>query len=463
MNVETQTGRNGILRHIADVVLPPVAWLMCRTLGLLTWTFTSRGDDAVRNLAHAFPERSAAWHRRIAFQSVTRMFEMFSTPLFMPWMSDRALCKRFSLAPSTDEKLAKIISDGPCILLSPHSAMFESMSMMPLLHKGINFTSVYRPLDFKPADRYVLWARSNWGLKFISRKESLLGVRHVISRGENLGILFDQNALTAGALILSFGRICSTTDLPAILATKLHLRTYIVLARRKGFMRASFDAMEVGSDGTIADLTVRTSLMLENILRNDEGACADWMWAHRRWKSPLCRVPHTLSIARKKSFLDASLHAEGLSALPRLNPFCLRLPDDPALARIAAGWMERLREARPDVRWVVLAPKHSAELFTEGGNCERLIAFEPGGSRAALRIVREEWPEFYLSLEPSADNRADAERCRAFRSIGLTLSGSKGGKGHDLFPIPPERTQADAFDKLLDDLFKACGMGMAAD
>ena len=203
--------------------------------------------------------------------------------------------------------------------------------------------------------------------------------------------------------------------------------------------------------------------MLENILRNDEDACADWMWAHRRWRSMLCMVDHCLNLAQKKNFLDASLRVAGLTALPRRQPYCLRLPDDPTLARIAAQWIERLREARPDVRWIVLSPTACADLFHEGANCERLVAFEPGKIRVVLKTLRGEWPEIYLSLDPSANSVAEAVACRASRSMGLSVGKRRGIECHSVLLIDPVRIGADTFDAVLSEEFHACGMGREAE
>jgi len=457
MHSDSELNSNSIPRRIADHVLPPLAWLICRTLGVITWCFTNRREVATRNLAHAFPERSEAWHRKIAFKSVLRMFELFAIPTVLPWLSGNELRKRFSLAEGAEGRLDVLTGDEASIVQSPHCAMMESLAMLPELHKGTRFTTVYRPFDFSFAEKYVLWARSRWGMKFLSRKAGLLGIRHALGNGDNVGILFDQNAMTAGALILSFGRICSSTDLPGILASKLHIKTYIIHARRTGFLCAVFDLIEVKHDGTTPDITARTSLILENMLRKDEEACADWMWAHRRWKIILRGPERCLNNTHKKNYLDYSVRAMGLSELPRRQPYCVRVPENRAMAELLVAWLPRLREQRKDVRWIILAPEMAKDLFREGENCERLVSFGPGGLKVALQSMASEWTEMFMSFQPDSDTRAEAKLCRAQYSLGITSKGAKGARGHMLLPDARASDPAQ-FEAVLRDYFRFSGM-----
>ncbi len=441
-------------------ILPPLAWLLCRTLGLATWFFTNRRNTAIRNLALAFPEKDAAWHRKMAFASVLGMFEMFTIPLVLPHIGNAAVRRRFSLAPGAADRFRAATKDHPTIFATPHCAMMEALAVLPALDKDVtHVTTVYRPLDFRPADRLVLRARQHWGMKLISRRDGLLGLRKELAAGQSVGILFDQNALTAGALILSFGRVCSATDLPGILASKLHLSCNLVHPIRTGFLRARIDVIPIESDGSAADITARTSLCLEKILRENEDACADWMWAHRRWNSFHARSgAASLNLEAHRSYLAESLKAMGLAELPRRQPFCLRLPSDPALASIAAQWMPALRAARPDVRWIVVAPGLAATHFREGENCDRLVTTRRGHVESALRSIRTEYPQIYFSLEPDSDLKAESAACHAEYKAGISTQTACRKTRRVVFITPPERLAKDEFGKLLADFFAFCGL-----
>jgi lauroyl/myristoyl acyltransferase len=455
----TPTPRNGLHRRLADALLPPIAWFFCRMVGLLAWVLTSRRKDTIRNVALAFPEKDARWHRRIAFKSVLRMFEMFVVPVVVPFLSEGNLRRRFHFTQQALAILDRVKQEGPAIMQTPHCASSETMAIAPMLYPGIQFTSIYRPLDLHLVDKLVIKARTLWGMKLISRKEGLLGINHSIAKGECVCILFDQNTLTSGALILSFNRVCMATDLPGILASRLKKPTYLVHAKRTGFLRAAFDIASIQTDGSAAEITATSSLMLEKALRGDDELCADWMWAHRRWKNHFCRVNQFLSLAHKKDYLDVSLRLSGLSALPRRQPCILRAPNDPALAEKVAGWMPKLREARPDIRWIVLAEENAARFFCEGENCERLVTFKFDSFRQALQSLRNEYAEIYLPLEPGTDAEKERLTSGSQRALGIIPARRKNKGGTVYFEATAERFQPSAFDELLRDVFGFCGLG----
>jgi len=448
---------NSFPRRVADIVLPPLAWLLCQTLGILTWVLSSRRQIATRNLALAFPERSPRWHRRIAFLSVLRMFELFIIPLVNPWLSEKELRRRFTVSPDVMQKLLLLSKNGGVVFQPPHFATTEALAMAPMLVEGLHVSTMYRPLDFGPADRYVLRARSRWGSSMVSRRENPLEIKHRLSAGDNVVILFDQNAGRIGSLILSFERICCATDLPGLLASRAHATCCLIVGRRNGFLRAGLEVFDIPHDGTCADITARTTLVLEELLRKDDELCADWLWAHRRWKSVLSGASNSLKNNHKKNYLQNSLHAMGLSELPRRQPYCVRVPDGRAESELLAAWMPALRERRKDVRWIVVAPAACADLFVEGENCERLVSFTPGGLKKALKSVAGEWTEMYMSFEPDSDTRGEASLCRAEWSAGISTKGRKGKREHLLLDAR-QTGDAKTFAETLKDYFRMCGM-----
>ncbi len=455
------SGNNGTARKIADIVLPPMAWATSRTLGLLAWCFSERKDIALRNLALSFPERSEEWRRRTAFKSIIRMMEMFLVPLVNPLLSDDELSRRHIISPETAEKIHALCQKGKTIFQPPHCAMSEAGVFIPHIIPDMNISTMYRALDWKPAERYVRWARSRWGVGLISRKDGLLEVRRRIGEGENLLILFDQSAGKAGALILSFGRICSATDLPGTLASRFNSSVALIIAKRTGFMRSTIEAHEVENDGSAADITARTSIMFEKLLSEDDELCADWMWSHRRWKCLMSGEGRCLNLRNKKNYVDYSLRVMGLEEQPRRLPYVLRVPEARSKAELLAARMPALRERRKDVRWIAICPEEHKDLFIEGNNCERVIAFAKGGLNAALKDAAKEWTEVYLSFEADSPVHREARLCNALYSTGFSSKAANGRK-HKRCTVHgiPESAEEATFDKALDDFFRHCGYEM---
>jgi lauroyl/myristoyl acyltransferase len=453
------TSRNGILRRVADHVLPPLAWGLCRALGVAACALTNRQEVAERNLALAFPDRDAKWHRRTARKSILYMFELFAIPLVNPWLSEKTLRERFQLSSGIDERICKMLEEGKAMVVQPpHFATSEALTLLPARYEKLEVSDIYRPLDFGPADRYVHWARSRWGLKMYSRKDALLELHRRLGKGEIVSIPFDQNTINAGALVLCFGRVCAATELPSILASKGAVDSAIVVARRKGFLRASFELVEVAHDGTKADMTARYNLALERTLSEDEELCASWMWAHRRWKHNFTNPGQCLTLKNRKDYLANSLAALGLKELPRREPFVLRLPDSPELAASVASWLPKLREGRKDVRWIIVAPEAAAGMFRMGGNCERVVTFAEGDARSALESLRSEWPGFIFCLETDANACEEAKACRAERIVSLSLNSEVNKRNRKTFRVTEDQLSAGNFHNTLATVFHGCGL-----
>ena len=163
-----------------------LGWLVARTpevilrataagLGDLIFLGSRRRRRLVlSNLHHAFPEKSAAWRRRIGRESCHRMVETGLLSLATPYLSERRIRGLARLSPAV-EQLARDLQERPrpVVLATLHLALWESqtwlklLSPMPLPAFGI----IFRPLDNAAADRFVKTTRERFGMKLLSRKE----------------------------------------------------------------------------------------------------------------------------------------------------------------------------------------------------------------------------------------------------------------------------------------------------
>ena len=446
-----------VLHQLGDIALPAVGWGLCRVLGLAAWHLTSRRAATLRNLHLAFPEKPPGWHEAIARQSVDRMFEMFLIPLLAPWLSERALDRRFTIRPETRRTLEGGKA-GP-VLIVPHSTMTETLVLLPHVAPRIPpITALYRPLDWQPANRYVLWARGRWGLRLHSRKEGLIEARNALRRNESLGVLFDQNAQSAGSLVLFFGRVCSATDLPGMLAAKTGKAVHLLYPRRTGFMRCEMTLLPFEAGTTPGTITARSAKRLEDEMRRKDAICADWLWAHQRWKLR-DGFDSKLNLDQKKSYLDESLRLEGSSELPRRTPFCVRLPGEDDMARHIIHFLPRLRQARPDVFWIVVAPASICHELREGFHYDRLEPFiGPPRLPHVLTGLRELWVDTHFCLYPDADVARERKLSNARKVFGISSTGQRDKRGIALWKAPADLLEPEYYEKLAAAFFEACGL-----
>lgn len=445
-----------VVQSLASTVMPPAAWLLCKGLGALTWHFTSRRQVALRNLHLAFPDKPAGWHERIARRSTERMFEMFLVPLLGPWFTERERLRRFRITPE-GRQILESHQDGMVILI-PHTTLTESMVMVAGMARIPPATALYRPLDFKPADRYVRWARSRWGLTLHSRKEGLIEARAALARNETMAVLFDQNAQKAGSLVISFGRVCSATDLPGLLAAKMRKPVVLLYPRRTGFLRCEITVLPFDAGTTAATITQRSTLRLEEEMRRRDAACMDWLWAHQRWKLR-DTWGEKLNLDQKKSYIDEGLKQLGLDTIPRNTPFSVRLPAEVDDARLVVPLLPRLRAGRPDVFWIVVAPSSICHELREGEHYDRLDPFSsPSRVPHVLSGLRDLWIDTHFCLYPGADVAQERRWCNARKVFGIDRSRQTNRKAVALWKAPEPLLEDDRYGELVNAFLEACGL-----
>jgi lauroyl/myristoyl acyltransferase len=95
-------------------------------------------------------------------------------------------------------------------------------------------------------------------------------------------ILFDQK-IQSGRRLTFLGRPAAVTNLPGLVAQKHKAATRVFWAERTGFWRCVLRSTLLRSTDT-AGLTRESNAWLETRLRSSDEACADWLWAHDRWR-----------------------------------------------------------------------------------------------------------------------------------------------------------------------------------
>ena len=135
------------------------------------------------------------------------------------------------------------------------------------------------------ADAYVKRTRERFGMRLLSRAGGLRRRRSEILRGNGcVGVLFDQNAGDQGALTTLFGRVCSTTELPGLLAAKFGAEVRTFYPRRTGFWRVAFRIRPDRPRRHGRGRHPRPQPLAGDRPRSDESLCASWLWAHDRWR-----------------------------------------------------------------------------------------------------------------------------------------------------------------------------------
>jgi len=370
-----------VLGRLLALAPEPVLHALAAAGGeLILWAAPRRRRVLRSNLHHAFPGRPRAWRRGIARESSRRLVETAMLSLAAPFLSDRRIRSIAALGPSVKAFALDLQArPRPVVLATLHLALWESQTWLKMLSETPlpEFGIIFRPLDDPSADAFMKKARERHGMRLLSRREGFAQALGILRGNGCVGVLFDQNAGMQGALSLLLGRVCSSTELPGVLAAKFGAELRTFYPRRTAFWRVTFESDPVPSDGTSAGATLALNRWLEGALAGEE-LCASWLWAHDRWRNQ--DVPERrLRLEAKRNLIAADLRARGLERLPRNTRVWIRLPNWLGDVVMAVPLLRALRESRPDAEITLLAKAAFAPLLESWGVADRVRTLPPHG------------------------------------------------------------------------------------
>jgi KDO2-lipid IV(A) lauroyltransferase len=187
------------------------------------------------------------------------------------------------------EHLGEALTRGRGIFfLTGHFGNWELLAATHGL-AGFGLSVVVRPLDNPYLDAMIARARARSGLRAISKRDAVQGVRAALARGECIGILLDQDAGREGVFVPFLGHPASTSRALAVLALKTRAPVVPAFIHRlpDGAHELVLDPeIPLAITGDLDhDILVNTARFTEAIERHVRVHPEQWFWVHRRWKS----------------------------------------------------------------------------------------------------------------------------------------------------------------------------------
>jgi len=395
------------------VLLPlPFLFAMGQICGAIAWLFLPQYRKlALRNVRIAFgDELSETEMRRI----VRRHFR---------WLGANLLCSvKFTRMPM--EKILERVrlenfelvencfrQNKPFVLLISHIGSWEFCTRLSHFSRGQRTATIYQRIRNRHIDRHVRKARSRFGLEVFERSEGFGKAIELLRSGGGIGILMDQHAGDGGLWTPVFGRLASTTPLPALLARRTHAKLIGFAVHTEGFARwrAVAETPIDGVSESIEKLTAHSNEILEKQVRR---APEDWFWVHNRWKTP--RPNFLLSRYKRGIFLPEKT---------RLKPFRILIRSSNWLgdAVMSVPAVRAIKGGRPDAHVSVAVPEKLAPLWKIVSEVDEIIALPSKSVFVTARLFRQKPPFDVAILFPNSLRSAlEVFLADIPRRVGLT-------------------------------------------
>lgn len=365
--------------------------------GSCAWLFSGKYRRlAQRNIAIAFGnETSPAELRRLVRRHFQRLGANLLCSAKLMGMPPDEILQHVTV--ENIESMAREFRGGvPVVLVLSHLGTWELFAqLMPKFVGFVRNASVYQKLGNRFIDEHVRRTRSQTGLELFGRERGFEPVIDLLRDGGGVGVLSDQHAGDHGIWTPFFGRLASSSPLPALLAKRTRAAliaagVYTVgPARWRLVFTERFD--EIGA--SIGALTSKINDVIEQQIRV---APEDWFWVHNRWKTP---EPNFLLARYKRGvYLPPGISARDL------KPFRILIRSSNWLgdAVMSVPAVRAVKNGRPDAQVTVAARAKIAAMWKLIPEVDAIVPLPNSSLASVASILRERMPFDVAILFPNS-------------------------------------------------------------
>jgi heptosyltransferase II len=362
---------------------------------LISWQYRGLAE---RNVAIAFEnEKSPRELRRLVRRHFQRLGANLLCSVKLTGMPPEKILERVKV--ENIEAMDREFRAGvPVVLVLSHLGTWELFAqLMPKFVGYVRNASVYQKLGNRFIDADVRRTRSQTGLELFDRQDGFQPVIDLLRSGGGVGVLSDQHAGDHGLWTSFFGKLASTSPLPALLAKRTGAALIAAAvyttgpARWRMVFTERFD--EAPKRFGVAALTSRINEIIEQQVRH---APEDWFWVHDRWKTP---QPNFLLAGYKRG-----VHVlPGVSARD-LKPFRILVRSSNWLgdAVMSIPAVRAIKEGRPDAQVTIAAPAKLAPAWKLVPEADAIIPLPGNKLFSVVRLLRRESPFDAAILFPNS-------------------------------------------------------------
>src|SRR3989440_12618773 len=280
---------------------------------------------------------------------------------------------------NADAAHRELRSGRPVVFILSHIGNWELQAQMfPAAIGYVRNSTIYQPLKNRYIDKHVRKLRGRAGVELFDRNEGFQKAIELLRGGGAIGILSDQHAGDQGLWVPFFGKLASTTSLPALLAKRTGAAVIGTAAYTEapGRWRMEFtERIDKGGDSVEA-ITANANELIEKQTRV---APEDGFWLHNRWKTPR---PNFL-LARYKRGVFVPKDSKSL------HPFRILIRSSNWLgdAVMSVPAVRAIKNGRPDAHVTIVAPEKIAAIWKLIPDVDEVLALPNKSLFAASRLI----------------------------------------------------------------------------
>ena len=377
---------------IASVLPLPVLFVFGEFLGFCAWIVLGTYRHlAQRNIAIAFGrEKSPRELRRLVRRHFQRLGGNLLCSIKLGVMPLEKIAARIE-AENLDIIHRQLRAGRPVVVILSHLSNWELFAhIMPKYIGYVRNSTIYQRLGNRFIDEHLCRMRGRAGVEMFNRKEGFEKAIKLLRDGGVIGILSDQHSGDSGLWVPFFGRLASTSPLPALLAKRTGAALVGAAIYTDGlacWRIVVSPALEV-KQASVELLTAKTNdLIAAQISRAPE----DWFWVHDRWKIP--RPDFLLARYKRGVYLPPDISAQDL------QPFRILIRSGNWLgdAVMSVTAVRAIKTGRPDAHVTIAAPAKIAPVWKLVPEVDAILPLASNSLLSAVRSIRDQ-PAFDVAI-----------------------------------------------------------------